>query len=127
VTQAANGEVSPQEGATSASKCAIFPILLAFPSEPSLWKTLPNHKSYAHWPFLTRSVHVYLGPNQSNVEKQRKHNGEDRVANQVTQLLSTCDFYTFTPSKHGNIFLWGQVTTMYDRLIFILGVFWTDC
>lgn len=51
-------EISPQVGVTSARKGAIFPILLTFPSEASLWKVLAHHKSHAHWPFLAKNIHA---------------------------------------------------------------------
>lgn len=43
-------EISPQVRVTSARKGAIFPILLTFPSEASLWKFLliTNHMHIGH-------------------------------------------------------------------------------
>lgn len=51
-------EISPQVRVTSARKGAIFPTLLIFPSEASLWKVPANHKSHAHWPFLAKNIHA---------------------------------------------------------------------
>lgn len=50
--------INPQVGVASPRKGAIFPNLLTFPSEASLWKVLANHKSHAHRPFLAKHIHA---------------------------------------------------------------------